>query len=151
MRDGTLGDSIAVAPTEKGFPDPSIALSAEDSTVKDGSAYDNEIVLEDFMRGISNLLFGLAIIAYIVLGLFQLMAIIWGLDEFGVPWFLAGIIAFFLAYIPLVGSLCAAYGLVVTLGWSWPLAFGFPLVAMLAIGALGAAATWLGENVEVRG
>jgi len=102
------------------------------------------------MKGISNLLMGIAVIGYIVLGLFQFAAIVWGLDELGVPWFLAGLVAVFVTYIPIVGGVCAAYGLVITLDWSWPLALAFPFLGMFCLAGIGALANKAGEHSEAR-
>lgn len=82
------------------------------------------------------------VLMVIALGLFQWMAIVWGLDEMGVHWLLAGPIGFLVAYIPGVGSVCAAYGLVTTLRWSWAAALGLTFGGMFLIAPVYWLALW---------
>lgn len=58
-------------------------------------------------------------IAYLVIGLVQLFAIMDGLAyAFGIHQFFAAILAFFITYIPLVGSVAGIYGAVNVWDWS---------------------------------
>ncbi len=79
----------------------------------------------------------LAYIVYFVLGLFQLAAIISGIEVWlELHGLVAAVIAMPVAYIPVVGSLLGVYGAVTAWGWSWltagglffgPLALAFTL------------------------
>ncbi len=59
-------------------------------------------------------------ILYLLLGVFQLAATFAGLEVWvGLHWIIAGPLAFFLAYIPLVGTIVGMFGAVEAWGWSW--------------------------------
>ena len=59
-------------------------------------------------------------IAYFILGLVQLAAIMSFFDDWvGLHWLLSGFLAFFICYIPLVGTVVGMYGAVKAWGWSW--------------------------------
>lgn len=93
---------------------------------------------------------GLSMILYLVVGLVQLAAIMAGLtDYFGMHWILAAIIAFFTAYIPLVGSVAGIWGAVSVWEWEWwqaALLFIGPFVFVVATGALQQAAGGLSRR-----
>jgi hypothetical protein len=90
----------------------------------------------------------LAAIGFFVMGLVQLAAIMGGLKIWiGLSGFLGFVVAGFLAYFPLVGSVLGMYGAVTLWGWSWLGAaalFLWPLALGLAVAAVGAVA----ERVE---
>lgn len=59
-------------------------------------------------------------VAYIVLAFVQFFAIWSGVEIWlGIGSFFAGILSFFLAPIPLVGTVLGVYGAVEAWGWSW--------------------------------
>lgn len=59
-------------------------------------------------------------IVYIVVGLFQLAAIMAGLESWwGLHWIVAAPIAFIVSYIPLVGSIVGMVGAVDVWRWEW--------------------------------
>jgi hypothetical protein len=82
------------------------------------------------------------LIAYFGVGLLAVAAIIGGLDVWvGLPWFLAVIIAFPVAMVPILGSGVGVAGAIEAWGWEWywavllffwPTALG--LLAMLIFG-----------------
>jgi hypothetical protein len=80
-------------------------------------------------------------IAYAILGLFQLAAIMAGLEDWiGLHWIIAVPLAFFIAYTPLLGTVVGMFGAVTAWQWSWLQAsvlFFWPLVviAVIATGA----------------
>ena len=79
----------------------------------------------------------IAFIGYVLLGLFQTIAVIAGLEDWtGFHWIITVPLAFFIAYIPVVGSVIAMIGAVNAWHWSWlyagSLFFG-PLVVILFI------------------
>ncbi len=84
---------------------------------------------------------GLAFIGFAVLGLFQFAAVMAGLQAWtSLPWVIAVLLALFIAYIPLVGTIVGMYGAVAAWHWSWILSAGLffgPLAVfvMLAFGA----------------
>ena len=84
-----------------------------------------------------------AIIAYTLLGLFQIAAIIAGLETWaGFPWLIAVPLAIFIGYTPVLGTVVGMFGAVTAWHWSWfqaTLLFFGPLVAVIAI-YLGAVA-----------
>jgi hypothetical protein len=62
----------------------------------------------------------LGAIIYFGLGLLQLAAIMAGLgDWLGLHWIIAGPLALFLAYLPLVGSILGLLGAVHVWDWAW--------------------------------
>lgn len=80
-------------------------------------------------------------IGYIALGLFQLAAVMAGLETWlGLHWMIAGPLAFFIAYIPLVGTVTGMFGAVTAWHWSWlqaSLLFFAPFIVIIgfAVGA----------------
>jgi len=76
-------------------------------------------------------------IAYIILGLFQFAAVMAGLEDWiGLHWIIAGPLAFFIAYMPLVGTVVGVFGAVTAWHWSWMQAGGLffgPFVVIVAI------------------
>jgi len=84
-------------------------------------------------------------IGYIVLGLFQLAAIMAGLEDWiGLHWIISAPLALFIAYIPVVGTIVGMFGAVTAWHWSWLQAGGLffaPFVVIFIIvmvsGALG--------------
>jgi hypothetical protein len=61
-----------------------------------------------------------AFIGYVLLGLFQTIAVIAGLVGWtGLHWVITAPLAFFIAYIPVVGSVIAMIGAVNAWHWSW--------------------------------
>jgi hypothetical protein len=79
-------------------------------------------------------------IAYLGCGLFQLFAIMDGLEKWlGLHWILAAPAALFLTYIPIVGSVVGVIGAVNAWGWTWLQAIGLfvaPVAMALAIGLM---------------
>ena len=79
----------------------------------------------------------LVYIAYVILGLFQLAAIMAGLEAWvGLHWIIAAFLAFFLAYMPVVGTIVGMFGAVTAWHWSWLQAWGLffgPLVVILVL------------------
>jgi len=80
------------------------------------------------------------------LGIFQFVTICWGLDSLGLHWLLVGFGAAATAFVPLVGTVLAAYGLVTTLHWSWPAALIIPVLGLFMIAPL----LWLTQWAEER-
>jgi len=76
-------------------------------------------------------------ISYIILGLFQLAAVMAGLEDWaGLHWIIAAPLAFFIAYIPLVGTVVGMFGALTA--WHWSLLqagvlFFGPFVVILII------------------
>jgi hypothetical protein len=69
-------------------------------------------------------------IVYIVVGLFQLAAIMAGLESWwGLHWIIAAPVAFIISYIPLVGSIVGMVGAMDVWRWEWWQAGLFSLVA----------------------
>lgn len=63
---------------------------------------------------------GIVAIAYVVLGLVQLAAVMAGLEEWvGLHWVLAFFLALIIAYIPLVGSVVGIMGAIEAWHWAW--------------------------------
>jgi len=83
----------------------------------------------------------LVFIAYIILGLCQLAAVMAGLEVWiGLHWIIAAPLAFFIAYIPLVGTIVGMFGAVTAWHWSWVQAGGlffgpFAVIVVMAMGA----------------
>ncbi|MFQ2917789.1 hypothetical protein ACK3YF_00920 [Aeromonas allosaccharophila] len=79
----------------------------------------------------------LVFIAYIILGLFQLAAVMAGLEDWiGLHWIIAALLAFFIAYMPLVGTIVGMFGAVTVWHWSWLQAGGLffgPFVVIVVI------------------
>lgn len=73
-----------------------------------------------------------------ILGLFQLAAVMAGLEEWmGLHWIIAAPVAFFIAYIPLIGTVVGMFGAVSAWHWSWLQAgalFFAPFVVILVLG-----------------
>ena len=83
-------------------------------------------------------------IAYAVVGLVQLFAIMAGLSyALNIEGFLAFLISLFITYIPLLGSIAGVYGAVHVWDWGWPQALTLffwyvPVVLiMAAVGGVG--------------
>lgn len=78
-------------------------------------------------------------IAYFCLGVFQFFALWSGIELWmGIGSFFAGILAFMLAGIPLVGTALGMYGAVEAWGWSWIQAGGlffgpFLIIVVIAL------------------
>ncbi len=82
-----------------------------------------------------------AFIAYMILGFFQLAAVFAGLEVWmGLHWIIAGPLAFFIAYFPVLGTIVGMFGAVTAWHWSWLQAGGlfFGPLAVIAIIALAA-------------
>jgi hypothetical protein len=84
----------------------------------------------------------LVFVGYLVLGLFQLAAVMAGLEDWlGLHWIIAIPLAFFIAYIPIVGSIVGMFGAVAAWHWSWlqagALFFGPLIVIGIAAIAMG--------------
>lgn len=82
-------------------------------------------------------------IGYIVLGLFQLAAVMTGFEDWvGLHWIIAAPLALFIAYIPLVGTVVGMFGAVTAWHWSWLQAGGLffgPFVVILIIAMVSGA------------
>ncbi|ABV89285.1 hypothetical protein [Shewanella pealeana] len=76
-------------------------------------------------------------VGYIILGIFQLAAVMGGLEDWmGLHWIIAAPLAFVIAYIPLVGTVVGMFGAVTVWHWSWLQAGGLflgPFIAILII------------------
>lgn len=89
-------------------------------------------------------------VAYLILGLFQLAAVMAGLENWiGLHWIIAVPLALFIAYMPLVGTVVGMFGAVTAWHWSWLQAAGLffgPFVVILIV------AMWAGvlENFRKR-
>jgi hypothetical protein len=84
---------------------------------------------------------------YLGVGLVQLFATMDGLEHWlGLPGFLAGIGAFILAYIPIVGTIFGFIGAVDVWGWEWwqaaLLFFGAFIVFIAFTAGAGVLETW---------
>ena len=75
----------------------------------------------------------LGIFAFVAVGVVQFVLICWGLDALGVHWLLVGFGAFLTAFVPIVGSILAAYGLVDGLRLTWPTALAIIFGPQLVI------------------
>ena len=79
----------------------------------------------------------IAFIGYVILGLFQTVAVIAGLEDWiGLHWIIAVPFAFFIAYIPVVGTVVGMFSAVIVWHCSWLYAGGLffgPFVAILFI------------------
>lgn len=82
-------------------------------------------------------------IVYFGMGLLQLAAIIGGIEDWwGWPWWLAILIAFPVAYIPILGTVVGIMGAVESFGWSVGTSialFCWPYILYIALIALGGA------------
>lgn len=83
---------------------------------------------------------GIAMIGYLLLSIFQFVAIIAGFNAWlGLGAFISAILALFLAGIPFVGTLVGMFGAVHGWGWTWfeagALFFG-PMLVVLVFAAL---------------
>lgn len=84
------------------------------------------------------------VIGYILLGLFQLAAIMAGLEEWlGLHWIFAIMLASFIAYIPLLGTIVGVMGAMEA--WHWDLwqsigLFFGPLILIVTVVGIMAAA-----------
>lgn len=80
---------------------------------------------------------------YILLGLFQLTAIYAAFTSWlGWHWIIAGPIAFFVSYLPLIGTVAGMLGAVKGWGWEWSsaaLLFFGPFAAIFVLAFLGGA------------
>jgi len=76
-------------------------------------------------------------ILYFLMGLVQLVAIVKGIEIwFGIGTFFSVIIAFFITYIPIVGTLAGIFGAVKGFGWSYFAAiilFCWPYIIYLTV------------------
>lgn len=82
-------------------------------------------------------------IGYIMLGIFQLAAVMAGLEDWiGLHWIIAAPLALFIAYIPLFGTIIGMFGAVTAWHWSWlqagSLFFG-PFIIILIIAMISGA------------
>lgn len=89
-------------------------------------------------------------IAYFVVGIVQFFAIMDGLSYgLNIGRFLAGIVAVFITYIPLLGSIVGVYGAVDVWHWGWPQAlvlFFWYVPVFLVILAVGRAGELFGRR-----
>lgn len=87
------------------------------------------------------------IIGYLLLGLFQLAAVMAGLvDWVGLHWLFAALVAMFIAYIPVLGTVLGIAGAVTAWDWHWLMAtalFAGPFLVMVLLVLGGAAADGL--------
>ena len=68
----------------------------------------------------------LGVLIYIGIGFIQFLAIVAGVQEWlGIHWLVSGFVAFFLAYIPVVGTVTGIMGAVHGWHWTYPWAIGF--------------------------
>ncbi|MEX0353013.1 hypothetical protein CRONO_07125 [Cronobacter sakazakii] len=69
---------------------------------------------------------------YTAVGLIQFSAIISGLESWwGLHWIIAGLVAFFIAYIPVLGTIVGIVGAIDVWHWEWWQAGGLFFGAML--------------------
>lgn len=78
---------------------------------------------------------GLLYLGYFILGIFQLAAIMAGLEDWiGLHWLIAIPLAMIIAYIPVIGTIVGVVGAVTAWHWSWVqvggLFFG-PLIVLI--------------------
>jgi len=86
---------------------------------------------------------------YLALGAVQFFAIISGVQALGVHWVLSGLLALFLAYMPIVGTAAGVYGAVTAWGWSLTHALALfvgPLVVAMILALLMMAAESRGRR-----
>ncbi|WP_260617791.1 hypothetical protein [Klebsiella pneumoniae] len=95
----------------------------------------------------------LTFIVYIVVGLFQLAAIMAGLESWwGIHWLIAAPVAFIISYIPLVGSIVGMIGAMDVWRWEWwqaGLLFFGGLVFAIACGGMSSFLEWLSFRKRV--
>lgn len=78
-------------------------------------------------------------IAYFALGVFQFFALWSGIEVWlDIGSFFAGVVAFLLAGVPIIGTALGMYGAVEAWGWSWTQAVGlffgpFLVIAVIAL------------------
>lgn len=73
-------------------------------------------------------------VAYFLLGIFQFFALWSGIEVWlGIGSFFAGLMAFCIAGVPIVGTALGMYGAVEAWGWSWVQAGGLFLGPLLVI------------------
>lgn len=83
----------------------------------------------------------IAYILYLTLGLFQIAATIAGIEHWpGLHWLIAGTIALFLAWTPVVGTVLGMAGAHYAWGWSWISAFLLFFGPLVLIAGLALAA-----------
>lgn len=85
----------------------------------------------------AGIFYGIICIGYFVLGIYQLAAIVAGIEYWlELPWIISIFIAFFITYIPLVGTAMGVLGAVTAWGWSWQGAIGLYAGPMITIGII---------------
>lgn len=103
--------------------------------------------LIDMERKIGDYMQAIGFIVYIVVGLFQLSAIMAGLESWwGVHWIISAPIAFIVSYIPLIGSIVGMVGAMDVWRWEWwqaGLLFFGGLVFAIACGGMSSFFEWL--------
>jgi hypothetical protein len=83
-------------------------------------------------------------IGYFILGLFQLAAVMDGLEHWwGLNWFIAMILAIPISYFPLVGTITGMFGAVTVWHWSWLQATGLFFAPFLAIVVIAISSNFL--------
>lgn len=93
----------------------------------------------------------LACIPYLLLGLFQIVATIAGIEHWlGIHWFFAGIIAIFVASMPVIGTVLGMAGAHYAWGWSWLAAFFLFFGPLIVVGGIVLATDVL-EKCRARG
>lgn len=90
---------------------------------------------------------------YMVVGLVQFLAIIAGLESWwGLHWIIAGPVAFFIAYVPVLGSVVGMVGAVDVWRWEWwqagGLFFGTLILAFIFVGVTSVT-EWLSSKRKV--
>ena len=76
----------------------------------------------------------IAFIGYVLLGLFQTIAVIAGLEDWmGLHWIITVPLAFCIAYIPVIGTVSAMFSAVNAWNWSWLHAGGLFFVPFVVI------------------
>ncbi|AKE95975.1 hypothetical protein CWR40_001187 [Cronobacter sakazakii] len=76
---------------------------------------------------------------YLAVGLIQFSAIISGLESWwGLHWIIAGVLAFFIAYIPVLGAIVGMVGAMDVWHWEWwqagGLFFGVMILTVIFVG-----------------
>lgn len=85
----------------------------------------------------AGIFYGIICIGYFVLGIYQLAAIAAGIEYWlELPWIISIFIAFFITYIPLIGTAMGVLGAVTAWGWSWQGAIGLYAGPMITIGII---------------
>lgn len=92
-------------------------------------------------------------IIYLVIGIVQLAAVMAGLESWwGLNGFFSFIIAFVVAYIPLLGSVVGMMGAVQAWHWEWWQAGGLffgALILTVLLGGVSSIADWFGNRRRV--